>query len=116
MVNVNFRSTYLDEKGGIAVHQRFGLGVLCNSDGEEVPLDDNGWAGPLSTNGDYFFQSTCNADLVCSLTLSVRAESELTLQSIYLAPSPLHDTLQLISVTRDLLTWRQRVLGALLQP
>jgi len=62
-VNVNFRRTYLDEKGGIAVAGRFGPGVLYDSDYEEVPLDDSGWAGPLSTNGDYFFRGTCRASV-----------------------------------------------------
>lgn len=67
-VKVNFRCTYLDENGGIAVAQRFGPGVLSDSDGEEVPLDDSGWAGPLSSNGEYFFCGACYACLFFFLT------------------------------------------------
>lgn len=57
-VSINYRSTFLDEAGGISVVKRFGTGELRDVDGELIALDDTGWAGPLVSGGQYFFTCT----------------------------------------------------------
>ncbi len=57
-VLVNFRRTFLDDKGGIDVGRRFGVGQLLDCDLSPVECDHDRWAGPLKPNEQYFFRGT----------------------------------------------------------
>lgn len=73
MVLVNGHSTFLDHKAGIAVYQRFGHGELLDYRYELIKLDAEGWAGPLTTNGEYYFRCTFSSALCEEVAYNSRA-------------------------------------------
>lgn len=104
-----FGMTYLDDRKGIAVLSRFGSGTLLDEQHSIIPLDENGWAGPLVPGGDYFFR--CTASYILKAHLMVVGSVGVDVTKVETAPSPLHDTLHLITLTKELVIFYQQQQG-----